>query len=416
VTDDSDRILRRFARSFKLADQVPDQPEQEALPVDELSRPGSLHDTPHGPLRIVENRLTTAWPYFARPVELLLDSTVTDNANYLKDERVRGFCRKDALFLDTETTGLSHGAGTVAFLIGLGWFEDNELVTQQLLLDDYDQEQAQLHQMMELLERFKYLVSYNGKAFDRSVLENRLVMHRFMDPREAHLRLMPHLDLLHLGRRIHGGLLKNHRLPTLERQILGFHRVDDISGEMVPQHYFQYMISGREEHIAGVLKHNYYDVLSLVYLAEALLETVNPDRVPDNPRLAANLGKLLFNAGYVEQAVPFLEAGGQRLEAGGTAETEATEATYKSRRMTTRLLARAYRKLNHPWPDFYAIWEALHITFPNQTEPLVELAKLAERKSRNPTLALEFTNQALTLAPDNEALHKRKVRLLKKTS
>ena len=42
--------------------------------------------------------------------------------------------------LDTETTGLATAAGTVAFLIGLGWWEDDRFRQVQLLLPDHPAE------------------------------------------------------------------------------------------------------------------------------------------------------------------------------------------------------------------------------------------------------------------------------------
>ena len=47
--------------------------------------------------------------------------------------------------LDTETTGLATAAGTVAFLVGLGWWEDGDRFRQvQLLLPDHGEERALL--------------------------------------------------------------------------------------------------------------------------------------------------------------------------------------------------------------------------------------------------------------------------------
>jgi uncharacterized protein YprB with RNaseH-like and TPR domain len=42
-----------------------------------------------------------------------------------------------ALFLDTETTGLAGGSGTSAFLIGLGFVEDDSFIVRQLFMRDY---------------------------------------------------------------------------------------------------------------------------------------------------------------------------------------------------------------------------------------------------------------------------------------
>ena len=396
-------MLRRFARGFGIEGELPDevQPDPHPEAVVEDTRPGSLLDTGHGPVRQVVERRNTGYPYSPCPIEELLRSHVTDNARYLQDHRLAGFNREEALFLDTETTGLSHGAGTVAFLVGLGWFEDQEFVMEQLLLDDFDQEQAQLATLLERLEDKQYLVTYNGKSFDRSVLENRLVIHRFMTEREAHLRLMPHLDLLHVGRRVYRGLLENHRLPTLERELLDYLRIDDISGEMVPQHYFQYMLSGEGRHIDSVLKHNFDDVLSLAHLADHLLTIIDPARLPGDPTIAGNLGKLFAASDHLSPAIQFLE------HALATPPGEAIKLA--------RLLARLYRKEQRPPADHEELWSNLRTAFPEDPAPLIELAKLAERK-KELVHALELTEAALALDPDNEKLWHRRTRLIKRTT
>lgn len=398
MPDPGDKMLRRFARGFGIEGEVPEEPEPTTVVGDD-TRPGTLLETEHGPVRLVAERRTTGYPYSPRLIEQLLVPTLTAHARYLQDSRLAGFNREEALFLDTETTGLSHGAGTVAFLIGLGWFEDDAFVMEQLLLDDYDQEQAQLATLLQRLEGRRYLVTYNGKSFDRSVLENRLVIHRFMTAREAHLRLMPHLDLLHVGRRVYRGLLENHRLSTLERELLDFVRPDDIPGELVPQHYFQYMLSGEGRHIEGVLKHNFDDVLSLVHLADHLLMIIDPAIRPDEPTVAGNLGRLFAASDHVTEAICLLE------QALATPPDDATKLA--------RLLARLYRKEKRPSKDHEVLWQRLRTAHPEDPAPLVELAKLAERQ-RDLAGALKYTETAISLDPDDEKLWHRRARLVKR--
>jgi uncharacterized protein len=50
------------------------------------------------------------------------------------------------LFLDTETTGLSGGAGTYAFLIGLAWWDSGGLQAEQFQMRDFGEEQSILHE------------------------------------------------------------------------------------------------------------------------------------------------------------------------------------------------------------------------------------------------------------------------------
>jgi uncharacterized protein YprB with RNaseH-like and TPR domain len=50
---------------------------------------------------------------------------------------LEGFDFRRAVFLDTETTGLAGGAGTAAFLIGVGWVDGDRFVVRQYFMRDY---------------------------------------------------------------------------------------------------------------------------------------------------------------------------------------------------------------------------------------------------------------------------------------
>jgi hypothetical protein len=101
------------------------------------------------------------------------------------------------VFFDLETTGLSGGAGTLAFLTGCGWF-DNEgaFRTRQNLLVSLDAEAAMLESLAEDIKRAGMLVSFNGKSFDVPLLELRYAFHRI----PWHV-CDTHLDVLHVSRR-----------------------------------------------------------------------------------------------------------------------------------------------------------------------------------------------------------------------
>ncbi len=102
------------------------------------------------------------------------------------------------VFLDTETTGLAGGSGTYAFLIGVGWIDQDGFRVRQFFLRDYDEEASALHALNELLARFDVLITYNGKSYDQPLLETRYTMNRARTP---FLRL-EHLDLLYGARRL----------------------------------------------------------------------------------------------------------------------------------------------------------------------------------------------------------------------
>src|SRR5450432_2077721 len=115
------------------------------------------------------------------------------------DPRVSTSDPRRALYFDTETTGLGGGAGVLAFLVGLAWFDDElRLHAEQFLLRSPAEEQPLLEALAERVERADLLVSYNGKAFDLPLLNGRMVMNR-----RPKLPDRAHLDLLHVARRLH---------------------------------------------------------------------------------------------------------------------------------------------------------------------------------------------------------------------
>ncbi len=126
-----------------------------------------------------------------------------------------GFPIKDAVFIDLETTGLSRGTGTYAFLIGVGRFVDDRFRLRQYFLRDFHEESAALTALLEELQTARAIVTFNGRTFDWPLLETRAVMNRMRLPR------LPHLDLLHPARRLWQQTLGSCRLTRLEEQILG---------------------------------------------------------------------------------------------------------------------------------------------------------------------------------------------------
>lgn len=227
------------------------------------------------------------------------------------DPRLIGFSPDKALFLDIEATGLEHGAGTLAFMIGLGHIDtqDREVVVTQLILREPDEERAQLELLWDLVDAFPYLVSFNGKSFDLSVLQARLVMNRLCTPREGELKLRPHLDLLHVSRSLYRGAFEDTRLQTLEKKLLGFERIDDMPGALAPSCFFHWLREGDPRPLAMIAEHNRFDVLSMVALTRHLAEVSRP--VADASRPSAlwlNLARTYLRRREPEAALAVLDA------------------------------------------------------------------------------------------------------------
>jgi hypothetical protein len=105
-----------------------------------------------------------------------------------------------ALYLDTETTGLHGGTGTIAFLVGLAFWDETtgQLTIEQILVRDLGEEGPMLAHVAARIAAASMLVTFNGKSFDLPLLRTRFVMARLAAPREP-----AHLDLLHVARRLH---------------------------------------------------------------------------------------------------------------------------------------------------------------------------------------------------------------------
>ncbi|HTG72797.1 MAG TPA: ribonuclease H-like domain-containing protein, partial [Terriglobia bacterium] len=169
---------------------------------------------------------------------------------------------RSVIFLDTETTGLSGGAGTVAFLVGVGRWSGSGFIVEQYLMRDYNEERAMLLGLRESLADAQMLVTFNGKAFDIPLLQSRFVLARQRWP----LAGTPHLDLLHPARRIWKLRLGSCSLANLESQILGIERENDIPGHLIPQVYFQYVRTHSAHGIGNILSHNRQDIETLARL------------------------------------------------------------------------------------------------------------------------------------------------------
>src|SRR5207302_806542 len=147
-----------------------------------------------------------------------------------------GLAAERPLFLDTETTGLAGGPGTYAFLVGAGWIEGDAFVVTQHFMRDLDEEPALLAALAPLLERAGGVVTFNGSGFDLPLLETRFVLARRRWP-----ATLPHLDLLRPSRRVWTGCLDDCRLGTLERDVLGLSREEDVPGAVIPSLYFDWL-------------------------------------------------------------------------------------------------------------------------------------------------------------------------------
>ena len=175
--------------------------------------------------------------------------------------------------LDIETTGLSLGAGTVAFLVGVVHAEPDGVKLSQFLIRDFPEEAAQQHLLSEHMSRFDVLCTYNGARFDLPILHSRSVLHRI----EADWMSRPHLDLLYPVRAVGRTHWPDCRLATAEFRLLGVVRHQDCEGWEVPLRFRQFLQVPTESILLDVLEHNAQDLLSLLCLTAAVQRLYGED-------------------------------------------------------------------------------------------------------------------------------------------
>ena len=163
--------------------------------------------------------------------------------------------------LDTETTGLATAAGTLAWLIGVGWWEADRFRQVQLLLPDNGEERCLLAALEATIPASAWLVTYNGRGFDWPLLVARYRLARRAAPVHA-----GHLDLLPVVRRLFRHRMADARLRTAEAELLGLHRVGDVEGWEIPGRYLEFLRGGPAEPLVDIVRHNDQDVRSLARL------------------------------------------------------------------------------------------------------------------------------------------------------
>ncbi|MEK6777348.1 MAG: ribonuclease H-like domain-containing protein [bacterium] len=309
----------------------------------------------------------------------------------------------ETVFVDTETTGLSGGTGTYAFMVGIGFFEQGEFVVEQFLMLDQAEEREMLTLLRERLSRFKYLVSFNGKSFDLPLLEARFILSRL----SPDVLALPHLDLLYPARRIWKRSLDSCRLSNLERELLGLERVDDVPGELIPEIYFQYLQTRDPTRLERVFYHNRLDILTLVTLT-ILVHRMITDHTASCRRDGMehySLGRIHLDGGrFDEAAACFVSA----LEACAYSEREWEILKYLS--LTYKRSGRDALALK-AWRDMVAIDPR------RETFPLIELAKHYEHNDKDYDLAAEYASKALgifSISPEETGEIEHRLRRLQK--
>ena len=278
---------------------------------------------------------------------------------------VHGLTDPDWLYIDTETTGLSGGTGSLAFMVGAARYRGGgRLEMRQYVLASFAAEPHLLEQLFNWVGQEAVLVSYNGRSFDLPLLNTRLSMHR-IDVCPGSLR---HLDLMYSVRRAYRDHWPDCRLQTAEKRLLGFYRQDDLPGAEAPAAWQSWLRAGATVPLARVLDHNHQDVLSLALLHRRLLSVYAGSTRPGVNHAA--VGRAWRDAGQFSSARRVWEGAGDCLDDKGSLQ-----------------LAALYRRLGE-WSRAEAIWLRLHAK--GNASAALALSKYYEHRRRDLHRAMDY--------------------------
>lgn len=295
-----------------------------------------------------------------------------------KDERINQLPITKFAFLDTETSGVSGGTGTYAFLVGVARFIDGKFVLKQFFMRDPAEEPAMLEALIHFLAPCEGLVTFNGKSFDAPLLVTRYSLHRIPVP----FKNYAHIDLLPLARRLWRDRLPSRALKYLEEHVLGFTRSsDEVPGYEIPWLYFDYLRTGDARPLAGVFYHNAMDVVAMAALlghVSELLDNPYNGSVEHSLDFIA-LGKLFEDLNHWDEAARLYEQG---LELG----LEESDFGVVVKRLSILQKKRGDMNQALKW------WE--DAAKKNHIYAHIELAKYYEHKMRDAKTSLKWATSA----------------------
>ena len=241
-------------------EQLPKTPQRKPVPIDQVVN-GTYQETIFGPVFCLQE--TFPLDHVHGNIKLNAYNSIRVLSEWARCPEIDDSQLRNLVFLDTETTGLSGGTGTMAFMVGVGRYTDEGFVLAQYFLKNPSEEPALLAGLSQFVDSLSAVVTYNGKSFDMPLLQTRYIMHRLSTP----FVNIAHFDLLTLARRIWRERLESCTLGNIEHQVLGVTRSnEEVPGYLVPEIYATYLRTGDARPIQGIFYHNAIDILSLAAL------------------------------------------------------------------------------------------------------------------------------------------------------
>jgi len=359
------------------------QPKPNSHSIDSVVA-GSFFPTHRGDVFAAEQAYPKDYIYGESP--LISSFPLAHISHWANDPAIEKIHLSKFAFLDTETSGLSGGTGTYAFLVGIARFIDDEFVLRQFFMRDPAEEPALLEGIAKFIAPCKSLVTFNGKSFDAPLLSTRYRLHQIPIPYKDY----SHLDLLPLARRLWRDRLESRALKYLEEHVLGLKRSsEEVPGYEIPWLYFDYLRTGDARPLGGVFYHNAMDVVAMAALLahmNDMLENPFDGKVQHGLDFIA-LGKLFEDLGHWDDAARLFERG---------LESQLNEADFGLAVKRLSILQKKRGDINAAIHWWESAAERGHLY------AFIELAKHYEHKERDVKSALKWTKSAMKQVEKND--------------
>lgn len=349
---------------------------------------GDFVDTIFGPVFCTTHEFPLDYQHGI--VKLFPESPLTSISRWAGVPDIAASSIPNIIFLDTETTGLSGGTGTLAFMVGVGKFIGDKFVVNQYFMQNPAEERALLSGLSNFLYPLEAVVTYNGKSFDVPLLRTRYTLNALGFPAEN----SSHYDLLHLARRLWRQRLPSCSLSIIENQILGvIRKEEEVPGYAIPELYTDYLRSGNARPMHGIFYHNLVDILSLAGLfthtAAILAEPTQRNAV--SPEDQAAVGRVFRSFGDTDTALSLYKE---------TLQNESDDDNYWQTLQEAALIYK--RQFNYP--SAISLWEKA--AYAEKIYACEELAKFYEHHAKDISRAIHWTKFGLEIIENNPTISK----------
>lgn len=172
---------------------------------------------------------------------------------------ITDFCDTDkCLYIDIETTGLSKEKTTL-YLIGCGYYKNNNFITKLFFADSPDEELDLLNLFIDFSKNFTHLIHFNGTKFDIPYLTYKAEKYNLGDI----FQNLTQVDVYQLSKPLRYLLFPTSMRQKCIEDFLGITRDDKFNGGELINVYHSYVKTKSYDYFLPLITHNKEDVLGM---------------------------------------------------------------------------------------------------------------------------------------------------------